>query len=159
MSGTASCDVSQMHTAYEERAVHVGNAYEVFCLCRLRAEPLPGTTSMELWRAINHWQCGSESTTKPIRPLVAVRLHTGAPQWRHAVCQPRDADMIADRFNRALSVGVSSRELPFNGLVEVAGEHDCAQLRANVADEQQQRDAHGSPFGAFIFDLQVLCGT
>ena len=49
--------------------------------------------------------------------------------------------MIADRFNRALSVGVSSRELPFNGLVEVAGKHDCAQLRAKVADEEKQRDA------------------
>ena len=32
MSGTASSDVSLMHTAYEEIAVHVETAYEVFCL-------------------------------------------------------------------------------------------------------------------------------
>ena len=50
MSGTAKCEDSQMHTAYEEIAVHIGIAYEVFCLCRLRAEPLPTTS----WGAVKH---------------------------------------------------------------------------------------------------------
>ena len=54
-----------------------------------------------------------------------------------------------------LSVRVSSWELPFNVLVEVVGTHDRTELRAQVADKQQQRDAHGSPSGAFIIDVNV----
>ena len=90
---------------------------------------------------------GEHNKSTTVRPLVAVRLCTEAPKWRHAECRPRDAGVIEGRFNRretAVSVGVSSRELLFNGLVEVAGKHDCCAEK--VADEQQQRDSHRSPF-------------
>ena len=88
-----------------------------------------------------------DSEATPIRPLVAVRVCTGAPQRRHAIC--------LNRRMTALPVGVSSRELPLNGLVEVAGKHDNAEHRAKVADERHQRDAHGSASGAFIIDMNV----
>ena len=43
---------------------------------------------------------GEHDKATAVRPLVAVRLGTGAPQWQHAVCRPRDDGVIDGRFDR-----------------------------------------------------------
>ena len=46
-------------------------------------------------------------------------------------------------------------QLPFNGLVEVAGTHDCTELRAQVADQEMQGSTDGPPLGALVVDVDV----
>ena len=43
----------------------------------------------------------------------------------------------------------------FNGHVEIASEDDSAKLRAQVADEQQERDPNRPPLGALVADVDV----
>ena len=90
-----------------------------------------GTTSMEPWRVIKHWHCGSGRNHNFQAACCREVLHRGPT--------------VATR-----RMSATECRLPVNGLVEVTGKHDCVELRAEVADEQQQRDAHGSRFGAFM---------
>ena len=43
----------------------------------------------------------------------------------------------------------------FDSLVEVAGEDGSAKLRAQVADEQQERDANRPPLGTLVVDVNI----
>ena len=45
--------------------------------------------------------------------------------------------------------------LPFDGLVDVAGKHDCTELRAQVADPDQQGNADGNLLGAPVVNVDV----
>ena len=48
----------------------------------------------------------------------------------------------------------------FKGPVEITSEDDSAELHAQVADEQQECDAHGPPLGALVIDVNVVdCGV
>ena len=40
--------------------------------------------------------------------------------------------------------------------VKITGQDDCAQLHAQVADEQQQRDTNGPPLGALVVDVDIV---
>ena len=47
------------------------------------------------------------------------------------------------------------KPVPAQHLIEVAGEDDSEELRAQIADEQQQRDANRPPLGALVVDVDV----
>ena len=40
-------------------------------------------------------------------------------------------------------------------IIQVAGEDDSEELHAQVADEQQQRDANRPPLGTLVVDVDV----
>ena len=55
------------------------------------------------------------------------------------------------------SIDPETRLLLFNALLlfEVAGEDEHAKLHAQVADEQQKRDADRPPLSALVVDVNI----
>ena len=65
-----------------------------------------------------------------------------------------DAEGGLERRDPAIAKIASWRDA-FNGLVEIADEDDSAKLQAQVADEQQECDAHRPPPGALVVDVNI----
>ena len=51
--------------------------------------------------------------------------------------------------------GPVRRSIALGALIKVAAKDDSAQLHAQVADEQQKRDANRPPLGALVVDVDV----
>ena len=81
-----------------------------------------------------------------------------SPQRRHARRRPWNVGVAQCCFrsgDAALTVGATCWKFSFCSLVEVTGEHDRAELRAQIADEQNQRNEDGPPLGTLIVDVDV----
>ena len=56
---------------------------------------------------------------------------------------------------RGSAFTIAGRCFPFNGLVEVTGEHHCAELETQVSDHEEQGNAYGPPLGALVVDVSM----
>ena len=73
-------------------------------------------------------------------------------------CRPGDARGAEGCFERrdaTLTVGATREKFALGTVVEVTGEHHRAEFETQVADEEQQRNAHRQPRGALVVDVKV----
>ena len=110
---------------------------------------------MEPWRKISHWVCDSGRTKNPQQSG-----HCPPPRPHNGVTLEVGHGMQA--WLKAASIGEIRRSpkiarwrFTFNFLVEIASKDDSAYLHAQVADEQQERDANRPPLGALIVDVNI----
>ena len=87
-------------------------------------------------------RCWEHDKTATFGPHAAVRLSAAGQQWRNSRSWPQ-AQL------KAASCGEIRAPL-FKSPVD-----DSEELHAQVADEQQQRDAHRPPLGALVVDVDV----
>ena len=92
------------------------------------------------------WQLNEPAA---LRPLIAVALAAG----RHSGVTPRsstrnggETECSLKRGDAALVIGTTREKFAFGTFDEVARQHHHTALEAQIADEEQQRNAHGSPF-------------
>ena len=91
-------------------------------------------------------------------PRAAVELGARVPQRRHARRWPWNvgvAKCCFDRGDAALTAGASCWKFTFCSLVEVTSKHDRDEHRAEIADEQNRRNADGPPLRAPVVDVDA----
>ena len=67
----------------------------------------------------------------------------------------RGAEGCFERRDATLTVGATREKFGLGTLFKVTGEHHRAESETQVADEEQQRNAHRQPRGALVVDVKV----
>ena len=111
-------------------------------------------------RMTSPWFCDSGRITNP--------QHSGHwSPWSSApgppqLCDTRGGQRNArtaeggfERRSATLTVRATREKFALGTLVRVTGEHYCAELEAQVPNEEQQRDAHGPPLDTLVVDVDV----
>ena len=101
---------------------------------------------------------GQKNKPAALGPRAAMRLTAGAAQWRNTRRRPRGVG-VAERCIKCRDVALVRmsvrRGFAFGTFVKITGHDDSTKLHAQVADEQQEGNAHGPPLGTLAVDVDV----
>ena len=85
-----------------------------------------------------------------------MELTAWAPERRNAGGRPWDVGVAECRFKLTGAAMVRRsvwRSFALGSFVEITNQLDSTKLQAQIADEQQQRNADGPPLGAFVVNV------